>query len=106
VELKSVLLEQFTEFVAELVAEDFAERLDGQEETPRRIDPSATIGGKASSGNDVVDMGMMRRFLKLCGDERCLTADEERNANLPQSWIIGKIGSVGPPSLQSLTISC
>jgi hypothetical protein len=57
VELKSVLLKQLTEFVAELVAEDFAECLDGQEETPRGIDPS--IGGKASSGNDVVDMEMM-----------------------------------------------
>jgi hypothetical protein len=51
-------LEQFTEFVRELVAEDFAECLEGQEETPRGIDPSATIGSQASSGYDVVDMGM------------------------------------------------
>jgi hypothetical protein len=63
VELKSVLLEQFTELVAELVAEDFAECLDGQEETPRGIYPSGTIRGKASSRNDVVDMGMMLEVL-------------------------------------------
>jgi len=50
VELESVLLEQFTELVAELVAEDFAECLDGQEETARGIYPSGTIGGKASAG--------------------------------------------------------
>ena len=62
-ELESVLLEQFTELVAELVAEDFAECLDGQEETARGIYPSGTIGGKASSGNDVVDMGMVLKVL-------------------------------------------
>jgi len=63
VELESVLLEQFTELVAELVAEDFAECLDGQEESARRVDPYATIGSKASSGNDVVYMGMMLEVL-------------------------------------------
>jgi hypothetical protein len=40
VELKSVLLEQFTEFFAQLAAEDLAERFDGQEEAGRGIDPS------------------------------------------------------------------
>ena len=58
-ELESVLFEQFTEFLAELVAEDLAECFDGQEESARRVDPYATIGSRASSGNDVVDMGMM-----------------------------------------------
>ena len=56
-------MEQFTEFVRELVAEDFAECLDGQEESARRVDPYATIGSKASSGNDVVYMGMMLEVL-------------------------------------------
>ena len=56
--LQPVVLEQLTELVTELLAEDFAECLDGQEETPRGVYPSAIIGGKASSGNDVVDMGM------------------------------------------------
>jgi hypothetical protein len=33
VELESVLFEQFTEFLAELAAEDLAECFDGQEES-------------------------------------------------------------------------
>jgi len=63
VELKSVLLEQFTEFFAQLAAEDLAERLDGQEEAGRGIDPSGTIGSEAAGGNDVVYVGMMLEVL-------------------------------------------
>ena len=62
-ELEAVLLEKFTKLVAELLAEDFAECLDGQEEAARRVDPSGAIGNKAASGNDVVDMGMMLEVL-------------------------------------------
>src|ERR1039457_596630 len=47
----------------ELAAEDSTECLDGQEESTRRIDPSATIEGQAAGGNDVVDMGMMLEVL-------------------------------------------
>lgn len=57
-ELKPVLLEQFTELVTELLAEDLAECLDGQEESARRVDPSGTIQCKAAGGNDVVYVGM------------------------------------------------
>jgi hypothetical protein len=59
VELESVLLEQFPELFAELVAEDFAECCDGQKEAGRGIDPSGAIESKATGGNDVVDVGMM-----------------------------------------------
>ena len=62
-ELHSVVFEQLTELVAELVAEDTAESLDGQEESARRVDPSGTIEGKASGGNDVVNVGMMLKVL-------------------------------------------
>ena len=48
---------------AELVAEDTAECLDGQEEAARGIDPSGAIEGEAAGGNDVVDMGMMLQVL-------------------------------------------
>ena len=58
-ELESVLLEQFTELFAELVAEDFAECYDGQKEAWRGIDPSGAIESEAAGGNDVVDVGMM-----------------------------------------------
>src|SRR4029077_5981400 len=57
-ELKSVLFEKFTQFLAELAAEDLAERFDGQEESARRVYPSGTIKGKAAGGNDVVYVGM------------------------------------------------
>ena len=58
-ELQSVLLEQFTELLAELAAEDFADCSDRQEEAWRGIDPSGTVESQAAGGNDVVDMGMM-----------------------------------------------
>jgi len=58
VEVKSVLLEQFTELLAELFAENMAECLDGQEEPMRRVYPSGTIEGQTSGGNDVVYVGM------------------------------------------------
>jgi len=57
-ELKPVLLEQFTELVTELLAEDLAECFDGQEESVRRVDPSGPIQCKAAGGNDVVYVGM------------------------------------------------
>jgi hypothetical protein len=50
VELESVLLEQFPELFAELVAEDFAECCDGQKEAWRGIDPSGAIESKATAG--------------------------------------------------------
>ena len=62
-ELKSVLIEKFTQFLAELVAEDLAECFDGQEESVRRVDPSGTIQCKAASGNDVMYVGMMLKVL-------------------------------------------
>jgi hypothetical protein len=58
VELQSVLLEQFTEFLAEFTGEDLAECVDGQEESGRGVNPSGTIEGKAAGGNDVVYVGM------------------------------------------------
>ena len=57
-ELKSVLFEKFTQFLAELVAEDLAECFDRQEESGRRVYPSRTIQGKAAGGNNVVYVGM------------------------------------------------
>ena len=57
-ELQSVLVEQFTELAAEVVAEYTAESFDGQEESARRVYPSGTIEGEAACGNDVVDVGM------------------------------------------------
>src|SRR6266851_9483731 len=62
-ELKSVLFEKFTEFLAELAAEDLAECFDGQEESARRVYPSGTIESQTSRGNDVVYMGMMLEVL-------------------------------------------
>lgn len=62
-ELEPVVFEQFTKPRPELAAEAAAECLDGQEESARRVDPSGTIGSKASSGNDIVDMGMMLEVL-------------------------------------------
>ena len=58
-ELKPVLLEQFLELVAKLVAEDAAESLDGQKESARGVYPSGTVRSQAAGGHDVVDMGMM-----------------------------------------------
>ena len=52
------LLKQFRELAAEVVAEDTAEALNGQEESMRRINPSGTIEGKTAGGNDVVYVGM------------------------------------------------
>ena len=57
--LQPVVLEQLTELVTELLAEDFAECLDGQEESGRGVDPSGTVEAQTSSGNDVMDVGMM-----------------------------------------------
>ena len=56
--LQSVLLKQFRELAAEVVAEETAEPLDGQKESMRRINPFGTIEGKTASGNDVVYVGM------------------------------------------------
>ena len=50
--LQPVVLEQLTELVRELLAEDFAECLDGQEESGRGIDPSGTVEAQTTSGND------------------------------------------------------
>src|ERR1019366_69905 len=57
-ELESVLFEKLPQFLTELAAEDLAERLNGQEESGRRVDPSGTIGGKTAGGNDVVNVWM------------------------------------------------
>jgi len=65
-ELQSVLLKQFTQLLAELAAEDFAERSDRQKEAWRGIDPSGTVESQAAGGNDVVDMGMMLEVLPPC----------------------------------------
>ena len=61
--LQSVLFEQLTELVAEHVAEDTAESLDGQEESVRGVYPSGTVESQASGGNDVVNVGMMLKVL-------------------------------------------
>jgi hypothetical protein len=63
VKLQSVLLKQFRELAAEVVAEDRAEPLDGREESMRRINPSGTIEGKTASANDVVYVGMTLEVL-------------------------------------------
>ena len=62
-ELQSVLLEQFTELIAELAAEDLAQCVNRQEEAARGIDPPGTVGSQSAGGNDVVDMGMMLKVL-------------------------------------------
>ena len=56
--LQSVLLKQFRELAAKVVAKDMAEPLNGQEESMRRINPSGTIEGETAGGNDVVYVGM------------------------------------------------
>ena len=62
-ELKSVLFEEFTQFLAELAAEDLAECFDRQEESSRRVYPCGTIESKAAGGNDVVHVGMNLKVL-------------------------------------------
>jgi hypothetical protein len=76
--LQPVVLEQLTELVTELVAEDFAERLDGQEESGRGIDPSGAVEAQTTSGNDVMDVGMMLEVLSPAmehAEEPCLRAE-------------------------------
>jgi len=58
VELQSVLFEQITELVAELAAEDTAQRVNRQEEAARGINPLGTIESQAAGGNDVVNVRM------------------------------------------------
>src|SRR5271169_3624648 len=58
-ELQSVLLKHFTQLLAELAAEDAAQRSDGQKEAWGGINPSGTVESQAASGNDVMHMGMM-----------------------------------------------
>jgi hypothetical protein len=84
-ELKSVLLEKFTQLLAELVAEDLAECFDGQEESVRRVDPSGTIKCKAAGGNDVVYVGMNLEVLSP-GMEHA----EESDVRSQAFWIAGK----------------
>src|ERR1017187_5953418 len=43
-----------------------AERLDGQKESARRVNPPGTIEGKAAGGNDVVYVGMNLEVLPPC----------------------------------------
>ena len=62
-ELELVLLEELLKSSCELAAEDAAECTDGQEESVGRSDPSGAIGSKASSGNDVMYVGMMLQVL-------------------------------------------
>jgi hypothetical protein len=57
-ELKSVLLKKFTQFLVELAAEHLAECLDGQEELARRVQPCGAIECKVAGGNDVVYVGV------------------------------------------------
>jgi hypothetical protein len=49
--------------IDELAAEDSAQCVNGQKETPRGIDPSGTVESQAACGNDVVDMWMMLEVL-------------------------------------------
>ena len=63
VELELVLLEELSESRGELASKDATECTDGQEEAVRRSDPSGATGCKATSGNDVMDVGMMLQIL-------------------------------------------
>ena len=58
VELELVLVKELVEPGGELVAEDAAENVDGQEETGRGGDPAGAIFSQATGRNDAVDMGM------------------------------------------------
>lgn len=62
-ELELVLLEELLKSGCELAAENAAEGADGQEEATGRSDPSGAIGGEATSGNDVMYVGMMLKVL-------------------------------------------
>src|SRR5258705_5470956 len=62
-ELKPVLLEEFTKPHPEPAAEAAAECLDEQEKASRGIDPTGAIRSQAAGRNDVVDMGMMLEVL-------------------------------------------
>jgi len=58
-ELKPVLLEEFTKPHPEPAAEAAAECLDGQEKASRGIDPPGSIRSQATCGGHAVDVGMM-----------------------------------------------
>ena len=57
-ELESVLLEELTKPGAGLTAEAPAERLNGQEEAWRGLDPSGAVQSQTAGGNDAVEVGM------------------------------------------------
>src|SRR6266567_2832750 len=61
--LKLSQREELLQSSDELAAEDLTQCLNGQKEAWRGIDPSGTVGSKATSGNDVVNMGMMLKVL-------------------------------------------
>jgi hypothetical protein len=63
VELEPLLLEELLKSGGKLSAEDAAECADGKEEAVRRRDPSGTIGSKAASRNNVMDVGVMLKVL-------------------------------------------
>ena len=88
VEVKSVLLEQFTKLLAELFAETMAEWLDGQEEPMRRVNPSGTIEGQTSGGNDVVYVGRKLEVLSP-GMEYA----KESDVGSQVLWIASEFGS-------------
>src|ERR1700688_4201569 len=62
-ELQPVELEELLDVVTELLTKDLAECLDGQEESGRGIDPSASVEAQTTSGNDVMDVGVMLEVL-------------------------------------------
>ena len=70
VKLKLVLREELSQSGDELAAEHAAQCLDGQEKAARGIYPSGAVGSQPSSGNDVVDVGMMLEVHGTAGPPR------------------------------------
>ena len=62
-ELELVLKKELLQSGCELAPEDATQRGDGQEEAIRRADPSGAIERQATSGNDIVNVGMMLKVL-------------------------------------------
>ena len=60
VELELVLTKELLKSGCELAAEDGAQRADGQEEAFRRGEPSAAVGCKTASRNNVMDVRMLK----------------------------------------------
>src|ERR1700726_1283368 len=89
-ELELVLKKELLQSGCELAPEEATQRGDGQEESSRGGDPSGTVGSKAASRNDVMDVGMMLKVL----------SPSMENAQKPylcsqMHWITGKFEQRG-----------